>query len=86
MYVLCRTMEQLERSTFSLSSIVTDNREALIALGFERMYPKATFGYHSHLWSRSVDVTYQGAVMRTVPKLAVQRAFLDARAGSPSTV
>jgi hypothetical protein len=62
-------MEQLERSTFSLSSIVTD-----------------TFGYHSHLWSRSVDVTYQGAVMRTVPKLAVQRAFLDARAGSPSTV
>ena len=33
----------------------TDNREALIALGFVRSSPRANGGYDETIWERSVD-------------------------------
>ncbi len=71
---LCHTREEIERLAFRLPCVPTDNRDALIALGFERMYPHAASGYDSHLWMRSVDSGYNAGARR----LIVQRAFLDA--------
>jgi hypothetical protein len=77
MSVLCHTQEEIERLAFRLSCVPTDNRDALVALGFQRMYPQAASGYDSHLWMRSVDSGYSGSIGR---RLIVQRAFLDAPA------
>lgn len=77
MDTLCHTQEEIERLAFRLPCVPTDNRDALVALGFERMYPQAMSGYDSHLWARSVDAGYNsdGGIGRR--KLIVQRAFLD---------
>jgi hypothetical protein len=78
MNALCHTQEEIARLASRLPCVPTDNRDALIALGFERMYPQAVSGYESHLWMRSVDSGYAGAAGGR--KLIVQRAFLDAPA------
>jgi hypothetical protein len=36
-------------------SPITDNRDALLALGFERAYPQIRGGYESTIWERSVE-------------------------------
>jgi hypothetical protein len=36
-------------------SPLTDNRNALLALGFERAYPQVPQGYDSTIWERSVE-------------------------------
>jgi hypothetical protein len=73
MDTLCHTREEIERLAFRLPCVPTDNRDALVALGFERMYPQAASGYDSHLWMRSVDSGSRTGGRR----LIVQRAFLD---------
>ena len=35
---------------------VTDNRDALIELGFERAYPQIKRGYEALFWERSVEL------------------------------
>lgn len=77
MDALCHTQEEIERLAFRLSCVPTDNRDALVALGFERMYPQAVSGYDSHLWTRSVDSGYSAAQGMHGRKLIVQRAFLE---------
>jgi hypothetical protein len=78
MNVLCHTQEEIERLAPRLTCVPTDNRDALIALGFQRMYPQAASGYDSHLWMRSVDSGHNGGAIGLGRKLIVQRAFLDA--------
>jgi hypothetical protein len=73
MDTLCHTQEEIARLAFRLPCVPTDNRDALVALGFERMYPQANSGYDSHLWTRSVDSGGHAGAR----KLIVQRAFLD---------
>ncbi len=34
---------------------ITDNKEALLGLGFERAYPRIRSGYESTIWERSID-------------------------------
>lgn len=68
--------EEIERALLRLHCVPTDNRDALLALGFERMYPQAASGYESHLWVRSVDSGYASSLCGG-RKLVMQRAFLD---------
>jgi hypothetical protein len=61
-------------------SPLTDNQDALLALGFERAYPQARKGYDATIWERSTD--------RRRPDgfrvIARERAFLVAEAiGQP---
>jgi hypothetical protein len=55
-------------------SPLTDNQDALLALGFERAYPQARNGRDATIWERSID--------RRRPDgyrvLARERAFLVA--------
>jgi hypothetical protein len=78
MATLCHSLEEIERAAVRLPCVPTDNRDALVALGFERMYPQTTSGYDSHLWVRSVDSGCSTGLSRSGRKFVVQRAFLDA--------
>jgi hypothetical protein len=77
MDAICHSREEIERAAQRLHCVPTDNRDALIALGFERMYPQVVSGYESHLWMRPVDSGYNGGSTRNGRKLIIQRAFLD---------
>lgn len=57
-------------------SPITDNRDALLALGFARAYPHVARGYESTIWERSVDYSNAACGRRM---LARERAFLDRR-------
>jgi hypothetical protein len=52
---------------------VTDNRNALLALGFERAYPQVPQGYESTIWERSIEHHRRADGLRV---LARERAFL----------
>ena len=52
---------------------ITDNLEALVALGFHRAYPQIRGGYDSTIWERSIDSGRSPKESRT---LARQRASL----------
>jgi hypothetical protein len=54
-------------------SPITDNRDALLALGFERAYPQIRAGYESTVWERSIERRrrHDGRCVR-----ARERAFL----------
>ncbi|MDB5094697.1 MAG: hypothetical protein JWO85_2798 [Candidatus Eremiobacteraeota bacterium] len=52
---------------------VTDNRNALLALGFERAYPQVPTGYEATIWERSIDHHRRPDGLRV---LARERAFL----------
>ena len=69
--------KEIERAAPRVFCVPTDNRDALIALGFERMYPQAATGHESRLWVRSVDSGYCSGTTRNGRKLIVQRAYLD---------
>jgi hypothetical protein len=52
---------------------ITDNADALAALGFERAYPQIKRGYESTIWERSIErrrISYDGQ-----RRLARERAF-----------
>lgn len=36
-------------------SPITDNRDALLALGFERAYPQTRKGYEATIWERAIE-------------------------------
>jgi hypothetical protein len=52
---------------------LTDNRDALMALGFERAYPHVRGGYESTIWERSVERDRRSDGRRA---LARERAYL----------
>ncbi|MDE2571523.1 MAG: hypothetical protein KGM44_03255 [bacterium] len=43
---------------------VTDNRQALMALGFAAKYPNGRDAYERGIWSRSVDHGYRSSDFR----------------------
>ncbi|HMD02102.1 MAG TPA: hypothetical protein VKG44_03955 [Candidatus Baltobacteraceae bacterium] len=54
-------------------SPVTDNRDALLVLGFWRAYPQIRVGYDSTVWERSIDLPRRPDGQRA---LARERAYL----------
>jgi hypothetical protein len=52
----------------------TDNRDALLGLGFERAYPQFLRGYESTIWERSIVLDVRARDGSRM--LARQRAFL----------
>jgi hypothetical protein len=52
---------------------VTDNREAIVGLGFVRAYPQVRGGYDSTIWERSVEHVREGGGARTA---AMERVYL----------
>jgi hypothetical protein len=52
---------------------ITDNKSALVELGFARAYPHVRVGYEATVWERSVE---QGRLPNGYRVLARQRAFL----------
>ena len=50
---------------------LTDNRDALLELGFERAYPQLRRGYEAMIWERSVELP---------GRLEGRRAFVRERA------
>lgn len=56
-------------------SPLTDNRDALLALGFARAYPQVAKGYESTIWERSVEHSRRADGRRV---LARERAYLIA--------
>jgi hypothetical protein len=84
MDALCHSREEIERMASRLPCVPTDNIDALIDLGFERMYPHVISGYESRLWIRSVEHRYGGSI-GAGRKLIVQRAYLDGPAGKVRT-
>jgi hypothetical protein len=56
---------------------MTDNRDALLALGFERAYPQIAVGYESTIWERTVDIPRRSSAGARM--LIRERAFLEKR-------
>jgi hypothetical protein len=54
---------------------VTDNRDALLELGFERAYPQVKRGYEASLWERSIELEHRSRGGYRI--LARERAILD---------
>jgi hypothetical protein len=54
-------------------SPITDNRDALLALGFERAYPQVPKGRDSTIWERSIERPRRPDGHRV---LARERAYL----------
>jgi hypothetical protein len=53
----------------------TDNRDALVALGFQRLYPHFRAGYKSTIWERSIVLALRSRSGQRIQ--ARQRAILD---------
>jgi len=58
---------------------LTDNQDALQALGFERAYPQARKGYDATIWERTIDRRRPDGLR----VLARERAFLVAASVQP---
>jgi hypothetical protein len=57
---------------------ITDNRTALVELGFQRAYPQIARGYESTIWERAIDAATRS---RDGDRMLIrQRAFLESRA------
>jgi hypothetical protein len=77
-------MKLIAQSTDELTAILrrglsplTDNRDALLALGFERAYPQARTGRDATIWERTINNHRRPDGYRV---LARERAFLVAAA------
>jgi hypothetical protein len=67
------TKEQLLRQLQLGLVPATENREILLELGFQPLYPQAADGYHEHLWGRPVSIERRS---RGCLQMAIQRAYL----------
>jgi len=54
---------------------ITDNRTALLELGFRRAYPQIVRGYDATIWERAVDAASRARDGQRM--LVRQRAFLE---------
>jgi hypothetical protein len=54
---------------------ITDNRAALVELGFQRAYPQAARGYEATIWERAIDAAKRSPDGHRV--LIRQRALLE---------
>jgi hypothetical protein len=80
-------MKLIAQSADELSAILrrglsplTDNQDALLALGFERAYPQARKGRDSTIWERTINDHRRPDGYRV---LARERAFLVAATAEP---
>jgi hypothetical protein len=80
MEAIFHNREDIEQALPRLYCVPTDNRDALLALGFQRMYPQVASGYESHLWVRSVDSGF-ASTLHNGRRLIMQRAYLEQRKG-----
>lgn len=71
------TAADIERMLKLGLSPITDNAEALMALGFERAYPNARTGYDATIYERSIDQGYRETNYGLRRVMVCQRAFLD---------
>ncbi len=62
---------------------ITDNREALLELGFERAYPQISRGYEAAVWERSIEFGRSSRDGRRVR--ACERALLEPDAPTRSS-
>ena len=76
MDALLHSREEIESALVRLHCVPTDNREALLALGFQPMYPQASKGHESRLWSRSIE-SGCGSSLSNGRSLVMQRAYLE---------
>jgi hypothetical protein len=72
MNIIAQSAEELTAILQRGLSPLTDNLNALLALGFERAYPQARKGYDATIWERTLDRRRPDG-MRV---LARERAFL----------
>ena len=70
---IVRVAEELVALLRRGMSPVTDDRDILLALGFERAYPQVTNGYESTIWERSIEHHRRPDGLRV---LARERAYL----------
>ena len=74
--VTVRRKEDIEMLLARGLAPITDNRDALLELGFERSYPQVSRGHESTVWERSIDRGYRSTSRGLRRVLARQRAFL----------
>ena len=72
---LTHTAEEIAALLRRGLSPITDNREALLELGFERAYPQIRSGYDATIWERAIEHRSATDGRRV---LARERAFLVA--------
>lgn len=54
-HAIAHSREHIELMLLHGLTPLTDNRNALLALGFERAYPQVTRGYEASLWERDIE-------------------------------
>ena len=70
------TSAEIERMLALGLAPITDNAEALYALGFERSYPEARSGFESTVFERSLDRGYRQTSRGLRRVMVAQRAYL----------
>jgi hypothetical protein len=80
------TSSDIERMLMLGLSPITDNAEALVALGFERSYPQARAGYESTIFERSVDRGVRETPHGLRRVMVCERAFLVAKPGKDAPI
>jgi len=70
------TSAEIERLLALGLAPITDNADALHALGFERAYPDKHTGYESTIFERSVDRGYRKTERGLRRVMIAQRAYL----------
>ena len=76
MDALFQSREEIERTLVRLHCVPTDNRKALLAFGFQPVYPQQMKSYESRLWVRSINSGY-GSSLSNGRKLLIQPAYLE---------
>jgi hypothetical protein len=72
MKLIAQSAEELTAILRRGLSPLTDNRDALLALGFERAYPQVRKGYDATIWERTIDHQRRPDGYRV---LALERAY-----------
>jgi hypothetical protein len=75
MSIKVRTASAIEELLRRGLTPITDNREALVQLGFERAFPRIDRGWEASVWERSIDTGRRSKDGRAVP--VQQRALLE---------
>lgn len=75
MSIKVRTTTAIEELLRRGLTPITDNRDALVQLGFQRAYPHVERGWEARIWERVVDAGRRAKDGRRM--LVQQRALLE---------
>jgi hypothetical protein len=78
-----QSLEEIETLLRRGLTPLTPNRDALLRLGFCRAYPRATSGYDSVIWERTID---HGRRSRDGFRLLVRQRAILTGAGTSDTM